>query len=265
MFSFSVQEIDLYVGLDKDVLNAMASIEDSIASSIAASVIAYNGASVDVDTIASTEHAIATEQAFLNNDLFQDMLEECSSDMVKVMDLVKWRESAPSEIAILNAELAMLKSAKYDAFQSAWAVTRTRGKQGPRVSYVGKVLEITTQGNTRVIPIVTEQNWTMFSKVNGTYAVLCDESGKEFSSENLADYKIKSGSTAQRLMVCAVAGKTTSRTVNKITTEYSVDGSVESIRKGILDKTFSKISVGGMPEYRVIHENAQEFVKGILS
>lgn len=258
MFSFSVQEIDLYVGLDKDVLNAMASIEDSIASSIAASVIAYNGASVDVDTIASTEHAIATEQAFLNNDLFQDMLEGCDGNVAKVMDLVKWRETAPEQISMLGTERTALLSAKYDAFKEAWSATRTKGKTGPRDSIEGKVVSCDVNGETRIMKDVAHNIWRVYVRVAQPGGGFLDNILPDANSAEFSELSVKYASTAKRFMSAFGHKSKTSRTDprTKVTTVYECDGSVDDMHRAMTDKSYGKLAFGGSVGIETVSEDA---------
>ena len=263
MFNFSVREIDLYVGLGKDVLDAMASIEDSIASSIAASVAAHNGASVDVDAVGSTENSIAAQETYLDENGFNDALKSAvgRNDFDAVQALIKAREQAPSRIASLKVDLEVLRSAQYSAFKEAWSATRTKGKSGPRDSIEGKVVSCDVNGTTRVMKIVSHNIWRVYVRIAQADGTFLDNDLPGANSAEFNELSVKYASTAKRFMSAFGYASKTSRTdpKTKVTTVYECDGTIEDLHKRMGDKAYGKLAFAGSVGVETVSKDASNW------
>lgn len=266
MFSFSTVEIDLYVGLDDKVLDAMLDIPESIAHSISTSVHAFWGASVDSDAVTKCEDSIFAQRLYLDDVHFNDALKGAMErqDLVSLQALIKAQQDAPAQVTLLKTELAALKSAKYDAFKEAWSVSRTKGKSGPRDSIEGTVVSCEVNGQTRVMKIVSHNIWRCYVRIDqgsdGTGNRYLDNDLPGANSAEFNKLSVKYASTAKRFLCAFGHASKTSRTVDKVTTVYECDGSIEDLHRAMSDKTYGKLAFGGIMGITTIADDASTWV-----
>lgn len=258
MFSFSTVEIDLYVGLDDKVLDAMLDIPESIAHSISTSVHAFWGASVDSDAVGKCEKSIVAQGQYLDDAHFNDALKGAMErqDFVSLQALIKAQQDAPAQIALLKTDLAALKSAKYDAFRDAWAVTRTRGKQGPRDSIEGTVVSCEVNGQTRVMKITAHNIWRCYVRIDQGNGKFMDNILPDANSAEFSELSVKYASTAKRFL--SAFGHMSKTTRDKV--EYVCDGSIEGLHEAMESKEYGKLAFGGSVGITTIASDAGTWV-----